>query len=435
MDAKQSKDGKHKITIQFVERHLDDIKALEKNLLDLVIATYEINEDQRNNVPFELKKDEDGTGAIMTFRLVEIKNKEMHHVFVDTLMKSIHTRSIFMYFQEIVFANKDITIFQDSDKQIQEVIKKQLKMEDSEKISKMEYSTMENGRTKMTFAIPVFYKETCDDVSWFKVFKKNKGTRNLCQFQAKLLFNIKQNEVNEVESLAEPIRNIIKTKLKMIEQDMVKIDFDFDKDERLSIIFAMPQKYAKKFDKTDWYKLFNEEEKTKHLIRIEQLLIFVNCTEKVLKDHNDDIIQIITDELGIKDIKLSYETTEGIDGNEVRLTINVPSSNGEKLGDTNWIDIISNHEKTRTIFIQKHLFNLKGVTYKFKEDFSMIKGFASDISKAPVGEISIEIGDKPQCFPMTVCIPERYASDDFQSEMGTKLKDNRHTLFEKIPKN
>ena len=56
-----------------------------------------------------------------------------------------------MYFQDIVFANKDITIFQSLDKQLKQVIKENLAMEDSEKVLNIDYSTMKNGRTKVFF--------------------------------------------------------------------------------------------------------------------------------------------------------------------------------------------------------------------------------------------------------------------------------------------
>ena len=65
----------------------------------------------------------------------------------------------------------------------------------------------------------------------------------------------------------------------------------------------------------------------------------------------------------------------------------------------------------------------------------MIKKFAANISKAPMDEISVEIGDKQKCVPMIISIPECYSTDDFQDEMGNQLKLNRHTLFKKIPKN
>jgi hypothetical protein len=184
MAAKE--DGKHKVTIEFAGRPVDVIKPLAKYLINLVIDNYEINEEEGKTIPFTIEPNQDGTGSTFKFKLLKIKGKEYHHLFVEELMQNIHTRAIFMYFQDIVFANKDITIFQSLDKQLKQVIKENLEMEDTENVLNIDYSTMKNGRTKMSFAIPVFYKEVCDDIHWFNVFKGHELTRNLCQFKGRL---------------------------------------------------------------------------------------------------------------------------------------------------------------------------------------------------------------------------------------------------------
>lgn len=425
-------DTRHKISVEFAERPVAEIKPLEKHLLDLVFDIYKINEEERKNIPFEFI--EEPTGCHFVFQLLEIGDKKYHHQFTDELKKNVHTRELFKYFQEISFANRDITIFQNLDQQFKQIIKKELKMEDIEKVLNIDYTTMKSGRIKMTFTIPVFYKEVNDAINWIKIFKTRDETRNVCQCKGILKFKTPKKFIQDTESLVKPIQDIMRKTLKMKQGDVVNIKFGSDEDDKLTMTFVAPYLFRKQSNKTDWHSILAQEEKTEHLIRIRQPLLFVNCTEAVIKEHHDDIVQIIADELEIKNnnhIQLIYETS----GSEVRLTFDVPSRYQEIIPDKNWIEIIEKHENTRSMFLQRYRFNLKDVTYKCKDDFSMIKGFASDISKAPTKNISVEIGDNLQCEPMTICIPEYYSTKDFQTQMGEQFKNNMNTLFEHTPKN
>lgn len=428
-------EGKHKVIIEFAGRHLASIKPLKGHFINFVSSVYQVNETE--DIQLLLEKNDAG-GSKLSFKLWEIKNINHHHQFIEKLMNDIETRHIFMYFQDIIFANKNIDLFRKLDEQIKKVITETLNMEARESVLHTSYTLTERHRVQLSFAIPVFYKEKCDTINWIEVFQKHKDTRMLCLFSAMLTFNvpIKYKHSSEIEILKEPMRKIIRKTLGMNENDILEVKFSFDEKEHLTMCFVGPKCFRNISSQIDWYMILAKAEETKHLIRIQQVLIFVNSEENSMKKKQKHTQHVIAAELGmqsIDDVFLEYATFKHDEGTvEVHMFVNVPSFYENEMKNKNWIYILTQHEYTRSLFLQNYSFKFPGVSYKGNKDFTMIKQFAMDISNAPKLEIFIEVFNKPKYCSLSIFIPECFDNSNFQIKIGKQLKRSKYTLFRKI---
>jgi hypothetical protein len=313
-------------------------------------------------------------------------------------------------------------------------------MENNEIVFELFYETVEDNKTKMSFAIPLFYRAECDKTNWIKTIQHDEELKNLFMFRILLSFFLKYSSFSskDREKMKKSLRKIVYKKLKMKDNDHIFLTFEEGPKRDLALCIQVPKKYKSEGSKVDWYKVFEENEKVKNLIRVSQTLIFIDGDMDAIKAKENSIKEIVCEEMGLKsenDIQLEYEVETNDQGKtEFHLILNLPSWCENELRAKQWLtEILPKHKETKALLSRTYPLTIPGANYIKGNDFSLMKQFVHDISKSDMDDIFVRIEQNGKNLTIFITVPNVDTDNinNFTNRIGQKLMKSKSSFFSK----